>query len=188
MFQQCKARYTPISLHELIRNSDLIVEYRIKKVYEYQILVEKIKIIKGEINSDIILVNKFTNWTCASRWSEYKIGQQGLFFLSRDSSSKKWEILGQGNEGDMPIENGYLYYYTIFEIKGFKLELYEVMGESTSALRFEYEECITAINEFFKKSKQFETLIKTNKVSTYKTNNNFLRRILEEMKEDLRVK
>ena len=59
--------------------------------------------INGSITGDtgIIIVEKFENWTCASRWTNYRSGQTAFLFL--DTANGKLNVMGGGNEGELPI-------------------------------------------------------------------------------------
>lgn len=105
----CSAKYEPQILSRLIDNATLIGRGEIIKIEGSQILIRLDELYKGKTNTKILKVNKFKDWTCAWRWTPYKIGQKELLFL-KNSSFESYDILGSGNEGEMPIFLNILYY------------------------------------------------------------------------------
>lgn len=100
-----KADYEPLALHELIINAEKIAY---GEIIDFDSTHFEIKIagsITGE--SGILKVRKFENWTCASRWTEYKKGQNLLLFLT--TWNNELVSMGAGNEGELPISNNDIY-------------------------------------------------------------------------------
>ncbi len=103
----CQAKYSPLMLSQLIDDAKLIGNVEIIKIDEKQIIVKFSEFFKGSSKNKILKINKFENWTCATRWAAYKVGQKELIFV-KYSENKELVILGSGNEGEMPIHNNEL--------------------------------------------------------------------------------
>ena len=106
----CKADYDALTASQLIEKSDLIAECKIIDVSDGYFEIILIDIIKGNSDQKHLTVVRFQNWTCASRWANYKIGQSELIFLKKDGFHNFWHTLGAGNEGEMGICGDSLYY------------------------------------------------------------------------------
>lgn len=100
-----KADYRPLALHEMIIKADKIVYGMILEIdsTHYKFKVE------GGITKDtgIIRIQKFQDWLCAWRWTEYQIGQEMLVFLATGNGGSG--LMGAGNEGELPIMGNSLY-------------------------------------------------------------------------------
>lgn len=97
--------YSPLKLHELIGLADLMVTGTIVEVREETVVVEVAKVGFGE-SPPRIVVRRFQNWSCASRWAEYAVDQRCIYFLAagKNSGDPYW-ILSGGGEGERPLEN-----------------------------------------------------------------------------------
>lgn len=71
--------------------------------------------IEGSLTGDtgLLKVRRFKDWTCATRWTEYKVDQKLFLFL------RTWKgnltSMSAGNEGELPIlnESVFIHGYTI---------------------------------------------------------------------------
>jgi hypothetical protein len=54
-----------------------------------------------------IKVQRFNDWPCAQRWTDYEIGQKLFLFLKEYDG--KYHSISAGNEGELPILNGFVY-------------------------------------------------------------------------------
>lgn len=97
------ASYIETSLIELVERATCILYGKIVVVEKDEFKVVVIRSIKSCKQNDTISIQKFNNWTCASRYSEYVTGQEGVFFLS----SYKGELapIGAANEGELIVKN-----------------------------------------------------------------------------------
>ncbi len=55
----------------------------------------------------VLTIQKFEDWTCAIRWSDYFVGQKLLVFLVKDENGLY--PIGAGNEGELPILDNKVY-------------------------------------------------------------------------------
>jgi hypothetical protein len=176
----CQAKYARIPLPQLIDMSELIVEGKIIHVSLFTVRIEILEVVKGELTTKKKLtVSKFSNWECASRWSEYKKGQTELLFLVRNDLRIVWKPIGIGNEGEMPIENDFLYYSKMYGIDStsqkFQLDEGFVYG-----YKFPLADVKNSIKEYnVNKDSIKQSIGKEN----YTTDHQFLSRIINELIE-----
>jgi hypothetical protein len=99
------ADYRPLQLYEMIIKAEKIVYGKIISLDSGRFTLE----IEGSVTGDsgTIVVGRFENWTCASRWTTYKVGQRLFLFLTR------WDgvltAMSGGNEGEMPIQDDIIF-------------------------------------------------------------------------------
>ncbi|MBP4139927.1 uL15 family ribosomal protein [Flavobacterium geliluteum] len=108
----CHAKYDPLLVSQLIDKSEIIGIGEIKSIENNNVLVIFSDLIKGKLTNRTLKIEKFENWTCASRWTNYKKGQKIMFFLSI-SKEGIYKILGSGNEGELPIVNEKIFYKSL---------------------------------------------------------------------------
>jgi hypothetical protein len=101
--------YTLTDLTDLIEKSDFIVYGEIHQIGTLNIKIILHDKIKGEIVSDTLQFRKFSNWSCASRYENYEIGQEAIFFLKRHKDNRIYGM-GAGNEGEMLVKNDTAYF------------------------------------------------------------------------------
>jgi hypothetical protein len=123
---QAKADYRYLSLSTLVCDVDYgaigtIVaidnSYFYLKVQEYLI---------NKLEFDTLKIQKFENWTCGTRYDEYKIGQRELvFFRKSNYVISDYELLGYGGGGEfeLPIHNDSIYYkFSYNKLQPYKLD------------------------------------------------------------------
>jgi hypothetical protein len=101
------AKYVAVPFHKMILMADLGLYGTIESQTEKQFVVKIESVVLSEFGKTEITINKFSDWTCAQRWEEYKKGQRVFLFLRKDKSS--WQALSGGNEGECPIINEDVY-------------------------------------------------------------------------------
>ncbi len=94
-----KAKYRPVELYEMIIKAEKIVYGTISELDSTSLTLK----IDGSLTNDsgILKVERFEDWTCASRWTQYKVGQRVFMFLS--TWKGKLITMSAGNEGELPI-------------------------------------------------------------------------------------
>jgi hypothetical protein len=103
------ARYTPLYLSEMVMLSELTVHGTIVEVKKKTFVLKVETILKGELKPadkkrKQLEVRRFQDWACASRWEEYKVGQEVLLFLAVNKRLGPMPgILSGGGEGEMPV-------------------------------------------------------------------------------------
>lgn len=100
-----KADFVPIDFISLIHRADKIASGEIICVDEnvFELMVGRSLTSKDKV----ITINKFEDWTCAVRWSDYFVGQKIMVFLSDDKDGL--HPIGSGNEGELPILESKVY-------------------------------------------------------------------------------
>lgn len=98
---QVKAEYSAKKIYEMIIQADKIVLGKIisqdSKTFTFRIKESP------TTDSGDITIQKFTDWTCAARWNDYKINQELLIFIFKRKG--KYYAMSGGNEGELPIRN-----------------------------------------------------------------------------------
>jgi len=182
-FSICQADYESTTLPELIEKSDLIVEGKIVKIDKETVELLIIEVIKGDTALKNITVQKFNDWTCASRWTTYQIGQTELVFLLKDQNMNLWHSMGAGNEGEMPIENETLFYKSLYMKIDESPEFLKVNDGEIYGYKFHLQDAKSAIKELRMNIDHINKMIEQNKLAEFKTENQFMRRILDELNE-----
>jgi len=178
----CKADYDPLPLTALVTKSELIAECKIISVQETTFDILVIEVIKGKEKETEITVSKFINWTCASRWSTYKVGQTAVLFLYKGALNT-WHTLGAGNEGEMPIQRDTLYYKEIYYRLDSVAKTYILDDGIVTGYKYRLSDVKAAIKQYLKDELLIDKLIKLKTIRKYKTQNKFLERIIAELKE-----
>ncbi|WP_144892323.1 hypothetical protein [Flavobacterium tiangeerense] len=175
----CQAKYRPLILSELIDNAEFIGNGTIINVEKNNIVVQFSMFYKGNSKYKIFRIQKFKDWTCASRWAEYRIGQEEVFFFSLNQN-RKMVILGAGNEGEIPIyKNNVIYKNTIpFDktTKNYTIEKNEINGYSFSLYEFK-----SGIETYLSNKNYFKNCNKKKSKMTKNLNNTFLEKLVFEL-------
>jgi hypothetical protein len=99
------ADYSPKTIYEMIIKADEIVYGEIVSLDSSNYTLR----IDGNLTGDFefIKIKRFTDWSCASRWTDYKVGQKLLLFLIFHNN--RWITMSGGAEGELPIQNDSVY-------------------------------------------------------------------------------
>ena len=178
----CKAEYIPIYLYGMIQGADLILHARIIEVLENEIELDIIEKIKGEYSHQKIIIEKFENWSCASRWRTYKVGQEELIFLYEDKKTENWKIIGAGNEGEITIENKKLYYPSPYFSSEYLLEekQYTLKEGKLFAIEFDLKKAIQGIKDYLKNRKRIDKMFSDKSILNFFPENKFYHVIINE--------
>jgi hypothetical protein len=96
-----KADYDPLDIYEMIIKADKIA---IGEVIKIDSTTFTFKISGSPTNDEgEIIIQRFNDWPCASRWNDYKVGQKLLIFVFNWKG--KYIAMSGGNEGELPIQN-----------------------------------------------------------------------------------
>lgn len=95
--------YIATSLIQLVERAACISYGRIVAVGKEEFKIVVLQNVKACKQHDTITIRKFNNWTCASRYSAYAVGQEAVFFLS--SYKGKLAPIGGGNEGELIVKH-----------------------------------------------------------------------------------
>lgn len=115
VFQPARASYVHLTLGDMVKRADAIVLGRVVAVSAstFDMKVDEVVVQKKRTSlkaGETLRVEKFEDWTCASRWRPYAAGDELLFALVRsEKQDGRWSTMGAAAEGEMPIENGQVY-------------------------------------------------------------------------------
>jgi hypothetical protein len=175
----CNAKYSPLLISQLIDNSKVIGIGEIKNVEGKQISVLFVELIKGKLANRTVKINQFENWTCASRWTNYKKGQKIIFFLSAENGVYK--ILGSGNEGELPIQGKKTYYKSLYEGLDKDSNKYIVYGAELYGYVYNMLDVKNGILEYISNKLSFHKIAKQKNTKKAKIENPFLKRLVSEL-------
>jgi hypothetical protein len=92
--------YNRLEIHELFAFADNIVLGSISSLEEETFVLAVEEWIVGEPGGPTMRLKRFVDWTCATRWAEYRVGQRVLLFV------REGRAMGAGDEGDWPVQQG----------------------------------------------------------------------------------
>lgn len=147
------ADYEPPHLWELIGESEFIVLGTISEVREETVVLEDYDVIFGPRSEGPLEVKRLVDWSGASRWTAYRAGQILLLLLStpapagEEDEPQIWQIRSIGGEGEMPVENGFV--YTRGPVIGRSgIQKYTVYQGTLYGHRFDVETFVSAVVGF----------------------------------------
>ena len=97
--------FSPLSLYEMMLGAEKIVYGEITRLDSETFTFKIERSLIGKESE--LIIQRFQNWPCAHRWTDYKIGQR-LFLFLRTYEGMLYSMSG-GNEGELPIENDSVY-------------------------------------------------------------------------------
>lgn len=152
MVTPSEADYEPLGLQELFAASDLTVLGTIEEVREKTFLLGEYEVLSGPSPDRPLEVKRFINWSGNSRWSGYREGQAVLLFLTRPGgephdSPHPWRIRGYGGEGEMPVEDGFIYCHGLF-LEGFSRQRFRVQHGNLDGYRFAEDDFLAALKGY----------------------------------------
>ena len=75
------AKYTPPDFYDLAGGSDAVVVGEIVKVDAQTFSLRSEDVLAGSVSETDLVIVRFKDWTCASRWKPYAVGQREVAFL-----------------------------------------------------------------------------------------------------------
>jgi hypothetical protein len=137
-----EARYRPLTLDALLGQSDLVLVGEITRLEAEQFELTISETLAGNHKSSTIVIQRFKNWPCASRWAPYEVGQKVLICLHKvvdeKSGSVTCKIRSGGGEGEMPIVAGVVHSRGV-GVKDVPIERCQVYGKEVSFWKFTLE-------------------------------------------------
>lgn len=97
------ACYQRTFLPNLIENSDIIIWGEIVSITKKTFTIDQKVFIKNRKNQNLITIQRFQNWECDRRFSEYKIGQEAIYFIEYTSEGNL-RVMGAANEGELVVQ------------------------------------------------------------------------------------
>ena len=154
------ADYNPTPLPQLIVKSELILEGEIVSLDSLTFTLKISTWIKGDSTLKSIKIQKFKDWECANRISQYRKGQKEIVFISQNKKTQKWITLGAGNEGEFLIQNDSITYKDIFWNSESACTHLDYCGHMICVWKYSLNICIDTIlfykEKFPKLKKEFQ--------------------------------
>jgi hypothetical protein len=100
-----KADYNPLELYRMILTAEEILYGEIISQDSTTFTLKVDSSLTGQENE--ITIEKFEDWACAHRWTNYQVGQKLFLFLTRFKG--KLVVMSGGNEGEIPIFQDSIY-------------------------------------------------------------------------------
>ncbi len=143
--------YAPIPLDRLIGTAELIVTGEVLTVKDGTFTARIKNTLVGEASPEAEIQQYIPSpFEGAPRPSPYQAGQTFLWFLMTDEKNqrqKAWRIMGAGGEGEMPIEDGFVYFPSR-HVEGLTSESHRVQGAQRSIQRFDAEAFFDAVKKY----------------------------------------
>lgn len=174
------AKYDPLLVSQLIDKSQIIGIGEIKSIDNNNVLVFFEDVIKGKLTNRTLKISQFKNWTCASRWTNYKRGQKIMFFLTT-SEVGLYKILGSGDEGELPIVNEKIFYKSLYGGLDKKSTKFKVYGADLYGYSFKVLDVKTGILEYISNKLTFHKIAKQKNFEKQKIKNPFLKKLVSEL-------
>jgi hypothetical protein len=174
------AKYDPLLVSQLIDKSTIIGVGEIKSIENRNVLVLFSDVIKGKLTNRTLKIEKFENWTCASRWTNYKKGQKIMFFLTM-SKEGIYKILGSGNEGELPIAKEKIYYKSLYGGLDETSTKFVVYGSDLYGYSFNFLDVKNGILEYISNRLTYHKIAKQKNNEKQKIKNPFLKKLVSEL-------
>jgi hypothetical protein len=143
--------YATIPLDRLIGTAQLIVAGEVVTVKERTVTLRVANTLAGNAPSSPIEVNQYipSRFEGAPRSAPYRSGQSFLLFLVADTKQggMAWTILGAGGEGEMPLEDAFVYFHGR-TVNGLPFASYRVHGAERKIQRVDAKTFYDAISGY----------------------------------------
>ena len=107
------AAYMFTNLQRLAARADIIAIGSVAEVHQDTFRFQVHEVLRGPVavEPQELVVIRFRNWPCATRWAPYAEAQRLILFLQEHSSADRsiWQIIGAGGEGEVVVESGTAY-------------------------------------------------------------------------------
>jgi|GEM_PF-5217385 len=177
------ADYEPTPLPELIIKSDLIIEGEIVGLDSLTFTLKVSDYIKGDSTTALIQVQKFEDWTCANRITQYEKGQKEIVFLTQNRKTQKWRLMGAADEGELLIQSDSITYEDIYWNPKSGCSELDYFGHTIRGWRYSLKEFKRAvlfyISEFPRLQREYQTEHKI--INRLKDNGAYKRLIYESL-------
>ncbi len=143
--------YQPIPLVQLIGMSDLVAAGRVKAVEEASFKFQIDKVIGGTIDSSTVQVRKFVPPAFLDEKPvPYDTTRSMILYLRKSARAEiPWTIIGIGGEGEMPVEDGFIYFEGS-RLEGMPYVVHTLYGTQKNRQRFNYDKFLDAITGYSK--------------------------------------
>lgn len=176
----CYAKYDPLLVSQLIDKSEIIGIGEIKSIENNNVLVIFSDVIKGKLTNRNLKIEKFENWTCASRWTNYKKGQKVMFFLTITKEGI-YKILGSGNEGELPIVNEKIFYKSLYGGLDKNSTKFVIYDANLYGYAFNVLDVKNGVLEYISNRLKYQKIAKQKNNEKQKIKNPFLKKLVSEL-------
>ena len=140
--------YIPVRLPLLVGMADLIAIGEVTEVGDSTFTFNVDEFLFNKYSSSSLIISKFTPSKFYNpRPLAYSAKQRFVLFLSKpqqDNIQFPWSIIGYTGEGEMPIEDGFVYFEGSFII-GLERKQYDIQGVSRILQRFNLDDFEDAV-------------------------------------------
>lgn len=131
--------YDPIPLARLIGTTDLAVIGEVIAVEDGFVTIGVGEVLLGDAGSELRMAEFVPSKFDPPRAAPYARGQRFVLFLTRESgAAESWRVRGLGGEGEMPVEDGYVYFHGRV-VQGLPKGTYRVHGAERDIQRFDLD-------------------------------------------------
>jgi hypothetical protein len=146
--------YALIPLDRMIGTAETLVVGEVASVSDATFRANVKEVVAGDFSSKQLEIAQYipSRFEGKPRAVSYATGQTFLWFLVKDEKLQRpnvWRIMGAGGEGEMPIDDGFVY-FPARHIDGLKAEPYRVHGAERTTERFELPAFIDAVKNYRK--------------------------------------
>lgn len=128
-------------------SADAVVIAEIARVHDGAFVARIIKSLHGDAGSASETTVSFSRFgPTEPRWAPYATGQKLVLFLQQTPGAS-WRIAGMSGEGELPVDEGFLYLTGHF-VEGLDLQRYQAMGSEIASQRIalaDFEDAITGL-------------------------------------------
>ena len=140
--------YDPIPLARMIGTTELAVIARVTAVRDDDLTLAVERRLRGTVGDQLIMAKFVPSKFDSPRAAPYTEGQQFVLFLTRpDAQVDRWRVRGLGGEGELPLENGYVYFHGRV-VQGLERAEYRVHGVDRNIQRFPVEPVSAAVRAY----------------------------------------
>lgn len=140
--------HDPVPLPRLIGIADYILLGSVQSVEKETFSFKTEETLAGNAAENVLTVAQFIpNKFDGPRDVPYEKGQRFLLFLKMDSTQNLLRVIGAGGEGEMPVEEGFVYFYGRY-VEGLERKNYTVHSKERSIQRFDYKIFGDAVKDF----------------------------------------
>lgn len=142
------ARYTRYELFELALCAERVLTGEIRSVDSSTFVLSVEQRVVGTLSPETLSVARFEDWACASRWTEYRVGQRVLLFLGASVPDSNVQlILGAGGEGEMPLAGAQVVVRE-YDVRGYPRAWHEVRDGKADGTLVDLDEVVSAVRGF----------------------------------------
>jgi hypothetical protein len=144
--------YEPIPLDRLVGTARLIVSGSVTSAEGDAFVLHVDRVLAGETPPSEIEVTQFhpSRFEGGARSVPYRAGQSFLLFLAEDQEKKggtRWNIIGIGGEGEMPVDAGFVYFHGR-NVEGVPFGKHIVQGAERKIQRWDSMQFFDAVKRY----------------------------------------